>query len=274
MKAISIDQFGGLEVLKEKDVPIPKPGRSEVRVKIKAVGFNPVDVKRRLGVYPTKFPKILGTDFSGVVDAVGDVAHSYSVGDEVFGLAEGPASNGSYAEFVCVPQQFIAKKPKNLSFEQTAAIPIAYLTAFQALIGCNAFQQGRPLFIAGGSGGVGTAAISLAKAYQSGPIFSMAGSDESLSYLTKQLALPRDQILGYKGLEVNEMAEKLVSMNRGERFYFALDFVGEKIKELCFQVAEFNGHVSTILPEDESFRFLHGAGMKKISFGIKVYRFI
>ncbi len=128
MKTVAIDQFGGPEVFAEKDLPVPKPSRPEVRVKIVTAGFNPVDAKIRSGVYGGDLSPVLGIDFSGIIDAVGDPKGEFQVGDEVFGMAFGPSSNGSYAEYTCVPAEFIAKKPKNLSFEQAAAVPIAYLT--------------------------------------------------------------------------------------------------------------------------------------------------
>lgn len=129
MKAIVIDQFGGPEVLVEKDLPLPQPSRNQVRVKVKAVGFNPVDVKKRTGVYGDPLPSILGADFSGVIDAVGDPLGEFAVGDRVFGFTD-----GTYAESVCVSTQLIAKIPKNLSFEEAAVIPVVYVTAFQALV--------------------------------------------------------------------------------------------------------------------------------------------
>lgn len=250
MKVIAIDQFGGPEVLVEKELPTPKPKRHEVRVKIKAVGFNPVDAKMRIGVYQDQLPKVLGVDFSGVIDAVGDPHGEFAVGDRVFGL-----TNGAYAEEICVSTQLIAKIPKNLSFEEAAVIPVVYLTAFQALVGTGALQQNRPLFIAGGSGGVGTAAIHIAKSYHAGPVFTMAGSQQSRQYLMKQLQIPAGHILDYKGLSIEEMSRKLIEMNGKERFYFAFDTVGGKSKEVCLEIADFNGHVATILPEDENFPY-------------------
>jgi NADPH2:quinone reductase len=250
VKAIVIDQFGGPEVLVERDLPLPKPSRNEVRVKIKAIGFNPVDVKKRTGVYGDPLPSILGADFSGVIDAVGDPLGEFAVGDRVFGFTD-----GTYAEEICVSTQLITKIPKNLSFEEAAVIPVVYVTAFQGLVGTGALQQNRPLFIAGGSGGVGTAAIHLAKAYQAGPVFTMAGSKESRDYLIQQMHIPSHQILDYKGLSVEETAKKLIEMNGGSRYYFAFDTVGGKVKEVCLEIADFNGHVATVLPEDENFPY-------------------
>ncbi len=251
MKAIIIEQFGGPEVFVERDLPMPKPSRNEVRVKIKAAGFNPVDVKMRAGgTYDDQLPKILGVDFSGVVDAVGDPHGEFAVGDRVFGL-----TRGAYAESLCVTTNHIAKIPQNLSFEEAAVIPVVYLTAFRAMIGTGVLQQDRPFFIAGGSGGVGTAAIHLARAYRAGSIFTTAGRPESRDYLVKELQIPSRQILDYKGLSVPQMAKKLIEMNGDHRFYFAFDCVGGKSKELCLEIADAGGHVATILPEDKAFPY-------------------
>ena len=248
MQVILIEKYGGPEVLKEAQLPIPKPGRDEVRVKIRSIGFNPVDTKMRSGVYPLKLPQVLGADFSGVIDAIGDRVDSFDEGDEVYGMACSQASNGTYAEFICLPHEFIAKKPRNLTHEAAAAVPVTYLTAFQALIGTGALQKNRPLFIAGGSGGVGSAAISLIKAYGGGPIYTMAGSDKSARHLMERFSIPADRIMRYKDLSYEEMVNYFP-----DRFYFTLDFVGGKAKELCVALADFNGHVASILPEDESF---------------------
>ncbi|NGX59797.1 MAG: Zinc-type alcohol dehydrogenase-like protein [Chlamydiae bacterium] len=253
MKAIIIDEPGGADLFQERDLPIPKPGRGDVRVKLKASGFNPVDYKIRKGMYEGGFPLVLGADFSGVVDGAGDLVRDFSEGDEVFGMAFGPCSNGSYAEYLCVPAQFLAKKPPNLSFEKAAGVAITYLTAFQALVSKGALQKDRPLFLTGGSGGVGSAAIALTKVYGAGPVFTMAGSEESANFLIKYFAIPSDHILRYQGLTLKTMAHKLLEMNKGERFYFALDFVGDKAKELCLEVVDFFGHIATVLPESDDF---------------------
>lgn len=253
MKAIGIKSFGGPEVLEEIELPIPQPGRNQVRVKISAAGFNPVDYKMRSGSFSLPLPFILGIDFSGVIDAVGDLVRTYEVGDAVFGLCFGPSSNGSYAEYVCVDVHFIAKKPKNLSFIEAAAVPNAYLTAFHALISKGAFQQGRTLFIAGGSGGVGSAAIAIAKVYQSGPIFTLAGKEESVDYLVENLSLPKNQIVSYRGMSQEAIVERLISLNGNERFYFTLDFVGGDSKKLCLELAGINGHMASIVAEKEDF---------------------
>lgn len=253
MKTIAIDACGEIDLFRFHEMPIPKPGRNEIRVKIYATGFNPVDFKMRQGGIEGNFPLILGVDFSGVIDAVGDHVRDFEEGDEVFGLAIGPCSNGSYAEYVCLPAAFVTKKPKNLTFEEAGAISVTYLTAFQALVGKGALQKNRPFFLSGGSGGVGSATLALSKVYETGPPFTMAGSEESVNYLIQTFSIPSDHILRYRGLSQEEMAKQLIAMNGNKRFYFVLDFVGGKVKNLCFEVVDILGHLATPLPEEESF---------------------
>ena len=255
MKVVAIDELGGVDSFSEKELPLPKPGRNEVRIKIKAVGFNPVDCAMRAGFYGgnPSFPLVLGVECSGIIDAVGDKNHPFSVGDEVWAFVFGRSSNGTYAEYTCVPIQFVAKKPKNLSFEEAAAIPLTYLTAFQALIARNILQQNRPLFIAGGSGGVGTAAMALIHCYKGGPIFTTAGSEQSENYLIHTFHLRKQQVLRYKNLTLDQMKDTLIEMNKKERFYLCFDCVGRGMKELCLSVIDFYGHFASVVPEKEDF---------------------
>lgn len=253
MKAIVQNEFGTAEVLQEKELPLPKLCRHEVRIKVKAMSFNPVDVKIRSGIFGGKFPLILGADCSGVIDAVGNEFGEFSVGDEVAAFVFGPCSNGAYAEYVCLPTQFVIKKPKNLTLEEAAAFPLTYLTAFQALIAPALFQQNRSLFIAGGGGGVGSAAIALAKCYKGGPIFTTAGSKESQKYLSDYFGLSKENILSYRELSLDQIKEKAIALNGGELFYLTFDCVGAGMKQLCFSLCDFYGFFVTLNPDDETF---------------------
>lgn len=253
MRAIVIEEFGDKEQLVEREVAKPKPSRNEVRIKIKAVGFNPVDCKRRAGLYQDKLPLILGSDCSGIIDAVGNPHCEFAIGDEVCGFSLGRGSNGTYAQYICLPIQFVTKKPSAMNFEEGASFPLVYLTAFQGLIATNALQKDSSLFIAGGGGGVGSAAIALAKCYGANPILTTAGNQETIHYLTHHFHLSKDQILPYKDLTVEQIAKKIIDANHKKYVQVAFDCVGGKMKELCFHVCDYNSHVITILPEQEDF---------------------
>lgn len=253
MKVIRQSEAGDIDVLSEVDIPIPKPGRNEVLVKIHAIGLNPADFKMRSGAMSAEYPLILGAEFCGAVAAKGDLVRDVEIGDRIYGLSCMQASNGSYAEYTCVPANMIAKAPDNLSNAEAAAVPIAYLTAFEAILSRGVLQENRPLFIAGASGGVGSAALSLIQAHHGGPVFTLAGSKGSAAYLKERFGIPESQIVYYQGLSIEQTAEQLCEKNGGMKFYLAVDFVGRKAKELCLDVADFNGHVVSILPEDEHF---------------------
>jgi putative PIG3 family NAD(P)H quinone oxidoreductase len=167
MKAIVIREPGGPEVLEVRDVPEPDVLRGEARVRIRATAVNRADVLQRMGVYPAPpgAPKdIPGLEFAGEIDAIGEGVTEHAVGDRVFGIAGG----GTYAEKITLPARAIAKMPRSLSFEDGAAIPEAFLTAYDAFDQARLRAGERVLISAVGSG-VGTAAAQIARALGARP---------------------------------------------------------------------------------------------------------
>lgn len=145
--------------IKIESLPIPEPGAGQVRVKVRAVSVNPVDWKIAARVAPgTK--QIAGRDMSGVIDAVGEGTAPFKVGDEIIGVAAG----GSYAEYVLTTPKAIAIKPKKMSFEESAGLPIVAETAYRAMVVVGNVQKGQRVLIHGGAGGVGSMAVQIAKA--------------------------------------------------------------------------------------------------------------
>src|SRR2546425_1797147 len=131
MKAVRIHSFGGPDVLRFEDVPVPKPEPNEMLVRIHASGVNPVDWKIREGLLGQgPLPQIMGSDFSGVVEMLGPDVRDFRIGEAVFGVVA--EESGSYAEFATAPESRVAKKPDALNHVQAAALPIAALTAWQA----------------------------------------------------------------------------------------------------------------------------------------------
>ncbi|OGA03376.1 MAG: hypothetical protein A3H35_13985 [Betaproteobacteria bacterium RIFCSPLOWO2_02_FULL_62_17] len=167
MKAAVIREFGGPSVLTIDSVPRPEPGEGEVLVKVHAAGINPIDYKTRLGTginrawKENRFPLILGWDISGVV--VESRAPQYRPGDEVFALSRFPAVASAYAEYACVSAQDLAPKPRSLDHAHAAAVPLAALTAWQALFDTAALSAGQSVLIHAAAGGVGHLAVQLAK---------------------------------------------------------------------------------------------------------------
>lgn len=266
MKAIVLENFGDTTNLKLKDVLAPVPKENEVRIQIKAVGFNPVDYKIRLGMYGGDLPQILGSDCSGIIDAVGSNAQDFKVGDEVYAMPFGRSSNGSYAEFLCLPDDMVCKKPKNITFEQASCVPLAAMTAYRAITAVSSIKKGDNVFIAGAAGGVGSFAVQLARLSGAEGIFTISGSEGSASFLQNDLGFKREQIALYPGKNIEELKSVLLALNHDRFFNTTLDFVGGDRKELCLLLTEYSGHFSTALPEKEEFSVPVWGGRKSLCF--------
>ncbi|MCR4337634.1 MAG: NADP-dependent oxidoreductase [Candidatus Omnitrophica bacterium] len=168
MKVILIEECGGPDKLKFIDLPIPEPGEAEVLIRVHAVGVNPVDWKIREGLLkdrvPYQFPIILGWDMSGVIVKRGHAARRFQEGDEVYGYCRRPViQKGTYAEYIAIPESYVTQKPRNLSFEEAAAVPLTSLTAYQSVLDAGQLQKGQTLVVVGASGGVGSMAVQLGK---------------------------------------------------------------------------------------------------------------
>jgi NADPH:quinone reductase-like Zn-dependent oxidoreductase len=255
MRAVVLTAFGSAEHFHLAEEPRPEPLPGEVRIRIHAVAFNPSDFQRRQGTLTSgPLPIILGSDAAGVVDALGPGVTAFALGDEVYTfLLGGRPSGGAYAEYVCRPIAFVAHKPRNLSFAQAAAMITIGLTAYQCLERAR-LQPGEPLFVAGGSGGVGAMVIRLARHAGAGPIFTTSGGERSSRYLTGTLGVPRERLLFYPGLAREELAERLRELNDGRLFRVAIDCVGGAMTALCCDIVDFEGHVISVVngPRDDS----------------------
>ncbi|MFD7611655.1 NADP-dependent oxidoreductase [Streptomyces sp. NPDC059828] len=166
MRAISPASWGGPEVLGTVTIERPVPGPTEILVRVHAAGVNPIDWKTRAtgGFGMHGEPPVLGYDVSGVVEAVGIGVTLYQPGDEVFGMPEFPRQAGGYAEYVTGPARHFAPKPAALSHIEAAALPLAGLTAWQALVETAGLSTGQRVLIHAASGGVGHLAVQIAAA--------------------------------------------------------------------------------------------------------------
>ncbi|MEV4636920.1 NADP-dependent oxidoreductase [Actinoplanes sp. NPDC049548] len=167
MRAVVQHQYGGPEVLHVEQVPRPQPLPTEVLVRVTAAGINPVDWKTRAGSGMAGVlgapPIVLGWDVSGVVEQVGFGVTRFAPGDEVYGMPWFPRQAGAYAEYVTAPARQFAKKPVKASHEQAAGVPLAALTAWQALADTAAIEPGQRVLIHAAAGGVGHFAVQFAK---------------------------------------------------------------------------------------------------------------
>lgn len=163
MRAIVISKPGGPEVLELRDVPTPQPQRGEVRVRVRATAINRADLLQRMGAYPapSDSPRdIPGLELAGAVDALGEGVTGLSVGDRVFGLVGG----GAYAEQVLAPSRTMVRIPDALSFAEAAAIPEAFVTAYDAMVTQGRLSAGERVLVHAVGSGVGTAAVQIARA--------------------------------------------------------------------------------------------------------------
>jgi NADPH:quinone reductase-like Zn-dependent oxidoreductase len=165
MRAISQDVLGGPEVLRLVEVDRPEPGLSEILVRVRAAGLNPADWKHRArSIFLGPPPFVLGWDVSGVVEATGFGVTLFKPGDEVFGMLPFPRGAGSHAEYVTGPARAFAAKPGSVSHVQAAALPLAALTAWQAMADTARLSAGQRVLIHAAAGGVGHLAVQIAKA--------------------------------------------------------------------------------------------------------------
>jgi NADPH:quinone reductase-like Zn-dependent oxidoreductase len=191
MHAAVIEEAGGPEVLRYEEVPRPEPDDGEVLIRVHAASVNPVDWKRRRGMPADQLPAVLGRDVSGTVEV--SRAAGFAEGDAVFGSA----GTGGYAEFTASPASTIARKPDAITHEQAAAIPVAGLTAWQALFDHGGLVAGQVALIAGGAGGVGHFAVQFAK--HAGARTIATGSTANRDFV---LGLGADQYVDYTREEV------------------------------------------------------------------------
>ncbi|WP_416367358.1 NADP-dependent oxidoreductase [Nocardia terpenica] len=165
MRAIGQDVLGGPEVLHEIELPVPSPGPGEILIRVHATALNPTDWshRARAGLFLPAPPFVLGWDVSGEVAAIGAGVTLFRPGDEVFGMLPYPHGHGAAAEFVTGPTRAFARKPATLSHIEAAAVPLAALTAWQALVDTANIQAGQRVLIHAAAGGVGHFAVQIAK---------------------------------------------------------------------------------------------------------------
>ncbi|MFE9703168.1 NADP-dependent oxidoreductase [Streptomyces sp. NPDC005930] len=166
MRAVVVERWGGPEELVEREVERPEPGLNEVLVRVHAAGVNPVDWKTRASGALIGWDAVpaVGWDVSGTVEAVGPGVGLFRPGDEVFGMPRFPRQAGAYAEYVVAPARHLARKPAGLTHTEAAALPLAGLTAWQALVDTADVRPGERVLVHAAAGGVGHLAVQIAKA--------------------------------------------------------------------------------------------------------------
>lgn len=237
IKAIVINQYGSAEVLQYQDIPKPQIKSDQMLVKVHAASVNPVDWKMRKGmlkiVTGNKFPIALGFDVSGEVVEVGSQVTQFKPGDLIFACLD-QTTGGSYAEYAAVSEKVACLKPQNITHEQAAAVPLAAITALQALRDKGQIKAGHRVLINGASGGVGTFAVQIAKA-QGAEVTAVCSAKNA--ELVKSLGA--DRIIDYTKQDFTKEADK---------YDIVFDAVANRSFWECQNVLQPNGVYITTAP--------------------------
>lgn len=265
MKAFVIDRYGKKAIGRITDMPEPTVGHDDVLVKIHAAGVNPLDTKIRSGAFrlilPYRLPLILGNDVAGTVERVGDGVRHVKPGDEVYARPDDDRI-GTFAEYIAVKASSLAPKPANLNMAEAATMPLAALTAWQALVETAKLNKGQKVLIHAGSGGVGSIAIQLAK--HLGAFVATTTSTGNINWVK---ALGADVVIDYKH---QDFATQL------RDYDVVLNSLGSDVLAASLQVLKPGGHLISIAgPPTPAFAVARGLSwpirqvMRLLSHGIR-----
>lgn len=236
MKAILLNEAGGTDKLIYQDIEKPQISSGHILVKIKAIGLNPMDVYIRSNeqmidhFLGTERPAILGWDIAGDIVEKADDVIDFEKGDAVFGITMGKA----YAEYVAVNASMMAHKPENVSYQEAAGIPVAGVTAWEALVKSGNIKKGDRVLIHAGSGGVGHIAIQLAKHFGATVIATSSAKNRDFV-----LSLGADQHIDYTSEKFNELLRDVD---------LVLDTIGGETREQSIDVVKQGGTIVSIVP--------------------------
>jgi NADPH:quinone reductase-like Zn-dependent oxidoreductase len=243
MRAYVLKHYGGPEGALLMDVPAPTPRPRDILVEVRAAGLNPVDFKFRQGklraILRPKLPLVLGNELAGEVIAVGSYVKRFRVGDRVFARVAKDRA-GAFAEQACVDEDDAAHMPRNLDFTAAAAVPLAGLTALQALRDELRVKPGQKVFISGGAGGVGTFAIQIAKWLGAHVTTTASKRGEALVR-----SLGCDEVIDYTVHDIS---------NEDGRFDAGFDLIGGKTLEQMFEIMKAGTKIVSVaaLPEPQT----------------------
>jgi NADPH:quinone reductase-like Zn-dependent oxidoreductase len=241
MKAVQIHQYGGRDALTVEEIEIPEINADDLLVRVVASSVNPVDWKIREGylkdLLPHHLPLTLGWDVAGIVEKTGSNVQGFKVGDEVFSRPD-IARNGTYAEYIAVKADEVAIKPKTISFNEAASLPLAGITAWEALFDAANLQAEQKVLIHAASGGVGTLAVQLAK--WKGAYVYATTSEKNIPFVT---SLGADEVINYRDVNFKDVIS-------GVDVVF--DTVGDQVQEDSWSVLKPGGVlVSVVTPPSE-----------------------
>lgn len=256
MKAVILNKDFKLE---EGFTEKPQPQNNEVLIQIKASGFNPIDYQMLENELERKLisSPILGRELSGIIVEKGADVTQFNIGDEVFCGSGSMGSNGTYAEYISVPEAIVSLKPKNISFEQAASIPSAGLTSFQIFKRLK-LQPQQTILITGAAGGVGSFLLKILLAHHIENFIATVGSEENRQMLLN-LGVKGHQIVNYK--EEN-LIDNILKANHHQPFDIGIDLVGNYMAEVTAEVLKINGTYvdATALVTKEAHELLFNKG--------------
>lgn len=264
MKAVLMTNTGEPEVLQLREMPDPDIyGPSDVLVRVKAAGVNPVDTKVRRNhiYYPGSLPAILGCDGAGVVARVGPAVKRFRPGDEVFYFNNGlGAAPGNYAQYAVVHEDFLAAKPKNLSMAEAAALPLVFITAWESLVDRAALRADHAVLIHAGAGGVGHVAIQLAHALGAF-VATTVSNDEKAGFVR---SLGASLAINYRE---SSFVEAVLDWTEGIGVRVTLDTVGGRTFCQSFSATRMYGRVVSILSSACDIEAINIARLRNLTLG-------
>lgn len=239
MRVITQQTLGGPEVLTITDAPEPRPLPTEVPVRVRAIGLNPLEARLRAGEFPLIGPPpfVLGWDISGVVEE-SPQTWRFRPGDEVFGMPLFPRAARAYAEVVSAPALHLARKPASLSHVEASALPIVGLTAWQGLVDLGGVTEGDRVLVHGGGGGIGHVAIQIAKALGAHVIATAGGSKREFVE-----SLGADEVIDYTAVDFTEAVRDIDVV---------LDAIGGDTAARSLTVLRPGGHLVTAVAEEDA----------------------
>jgi NADPH2:quinone reductase len=265
MKAVLMTEKGSVDVLEYADIAEPEiTAPTQLKIKIKAAGVNPIDTKvRKNGTfYQQPLPVVLGCDGAGVIVDIGDKVSEFKIGDEVWFCHGGLGKEqGSYAEYTVIDSRWIALKPKNSSYIEAAALPLVLITAWGALFEKGCLQQGETVLIHAGAGGVGHVAIQLAK-LKGAKVITTVSSTEKASLVR---SLGADQVINYS--ETN-FVDQVNQLTKGQGVDLVIDTVGPEVFNDSLAVTAYFGRIITLL--DPGNQSLAEARMRNLMIGFEL----
>src|SRR5512135_123338 len=267
MKAILATAPGSTDVLQLRDIPTPAlPSQHHVLVKLAAAGVNPVDTKLRAkpAYHPDKLPAILGCDGAGIVEAVGSAVTRFKAGDAVFfcngGIGDEP---GNYAEYTTLHEDYCAQKPASIGMAESAALPLVFITSWEALVERANLQAGQTVLIHAGAGGVGHVAIQLAR-HLGARVAVTVGDDRKAEFAR---SLGAEKAINYK---TQDFVQEALSWTSGKGVDVVYDTVGGETYLRSLNAARIGGKVVSLLSTPLSLADTQLARLRNLSLGYEL----